>query len=253
MLYRPLFWTAYWCEDWFSASNYRGATAILITSASSKTAFCLAYLINKRRRSGKMVKIIGLTSKRNVEFTAGLRLYDEILEYDSLETAGALQHQDDEWIYVDVAGNDALNDRIRKHFASRRNMLVGVQLGLTNLSPSAPAAATIHFTTNTSLTNIDGSLTSDFKLEQFFMPEWLAVRQKQLTVEQITGMQAQAWKELMTDGKNWVKIARIYGGPAITEAYKSIAQNGTDAASGQIWSLWDGPESSRPANDDSRL
>lgn len=254
MLYRPLFWTAYWCEDWFHSSAYRGATAVLISSASSKTAFCLAYLIRKRRSSGSDVKVIGLTSNRNVTFTTGLDLYDEVLDYGSLESAVTLQDKGHKWIYVDVAGNDELNDRIRKHFSPQKNVLAGVQLGLTNLSPSAPAAATTHFSTNTSL--IDPSKvepTNDLKLEQFFMPEWLAVRQKQLTIEQITGMQAQAWKELMKDGKDWVEIKRVYGGPALVDSYKTIAQNGTDAASGLIWSLWDGPELGRQAVEGSKL
>jgi hypothetical protein len=49
MIYRPLFWTAYWCEDWLHSSNYRGGVSgVVISSASAKTAFCLAYLIGKR-------------------------------------------------------------------------------------------------------------------------------------------------------------------------------------------------------------
>ncbi|KAF8905221.1 hypothetical protein CPB84DRAFT_1845030 [Gymnopilus junonius] len=52
MLYRPLFWTSYWCEDWLNSSNYHGgAHTILISSASSKTAFCLVYIIAKQRQN----------------------------------------------------------------------------------------------------------------------------------------------------------------------------------------------------------
>ncbi|KAI0087432.1 hypothetical protein BDY19DRAFT_893251 [Irpex rosettiformis] len=247
MLYRPLFWTAYWCEDWFNASSYRGATAFLITSASSKTAFCLAYLLKKRRAaSGKTIRIVGLTSTRNVAFTTGLGLYDELFEYGSFESAAPLQSQGDKWIYIDVAGNEGINDRIRKHFAPQKNVVAGVQLGLTNLSPSAPSAATTHFSTNTSLVDArNAEPTGTLKLEQFFMPEWLAIRQKQLTVEQIANVQAQAWKDLMTEGESWVKIEQIYGGPAVVQAYRSIAQNGTDAGTGMILSLWDRPELGR--------
>src|SRR5882762_5192718 len=85
MLYRPLFWTSYWCEDWMFSSKYRGANQILISSASSKTAFCLAYLIKKRIAKGDLsnATLTGITSKRNLGFTKGLHLYDEVLEYDS--------------------------------------------------------------------------------------------------------------------------------------------------------------------------
>ena len=76
MLYRPLFWTSFWAEDWlFTAPTmpYNGAAAILISSASAKTAFCLAYLVQKCNQPG--VTVIGLTSKRNLALTKGLGLY----------------------------------------------------------------------------------------------------------------------------------------------------------------------------------
>ena len=79
------------------------------------------------------------------------------------------------------------------------------------------------------------------------MPEWLAVRRRQMSIPQITTMQAQAWRELMQDGKEWVKIERVYGGAAVEAAYKSIAANGADPTSGMIWSLWDSPGLERKA------
>ncbi|KAI0697031.1 hypothetical protein BC835DRAFT_1270944 [Cytidiella melzeri] len=240
MLYRPLFWTAYWFEDWLYVSKYRGATGVLISSASAKTAFCLAYLLKKRRGSGANLKIIGLTSKRNVAFTTGLGLYDETLDYDSIETAEPLQARNEKWLYVDVAGSKPLTERVRKHFSGQKNVVAGIQLGLTTLSPSAPAATTIHFSTNTSLVEqTDAAPTGDLELEQFFMPEWLVLRQRQMSIGEITGMQTKAWRELMEDGKNWVRIERTYGAHAVVDAYKTISASGTDPTAGMIWSLWD--------------
>ncbi|KAI0346376.1 hypothetical protein BDW22DRAFT_1323844 [Trametopsis cervina] len=247
MLYRPLFWTAFWCEDWLQASKYRGASSILMSSASSKTAFCLAYLVKKRNQNGTVMKVVGLTSNRNLTFTKNLGLYDEVLDYESLETAKSLQDTSEKWVYIDVAGNDVLNERVQRHFAAQSNLMAGIQLGLTNLSPSAPSAATTHFSTNTALVDPAGpvQLCGQLKLEQFFMPEWLVVRRSQMTVLELIAMQAQAWKDLMEDGKDWVKIERLYGGAAIVDAYRRVATNGTDAASGMIWSLWDSPELGR--------
>ena len=82
-------------------------------------------------------------------------------------------------------------------------------------------------------------------MEQFFMPEWLAVRRRQLPIKQITDMQAVAWRELMQDGRDWVRIERVYGGPAVEQAYRDVAQRGMDPTTGMIWSLWDGPEIGR--------
>lgn len=248
MLYRPLFWTAFWCEDWFHQSNFRGATSVLVSSASAKTAFCLAYLIRKRPSKVSSMKVIGLTSRRNVAFTKGLGLYDEVLDYESVETAGSLVSAGTGWLYVDVAGNEALNDRIRARLAPQQNLKAVVQLGLTNLSPSAPSAATTKFTTNTTLDQPPVTTTADGpQTEQFFMPEWLAARRRQLSIAEITAMQAQAWQHLMRDGREWVKIERVYGGSAIDSAYRTIVAKGTDPTSGMIWSLWDSPELARQA------
>lgn len=245
MLYRPLFWTAFWCENWLDAFSYRGADSFLISSASAKTAFCLAYLLVKRRKvASRAVKIVGLTSKRNVAFTRNLHLYDAVVNYDELEGSSELEPSAGKWLYIDVAGNDQLNERITKYFADKKSLIAGVQLGLTNLSPSAPAASSTKFTTNTSLSAPEEGKGS-FVMEQFFMPEWLAVQRKRLRVDEITAMQAHAWHELMRDGKDWVRIVHVHGGPAIERAYREVAERGTDPTIGMVWSLWDSTEFDR--------
>ncbi|RDB30096.1 hypothetical protein Hypma_014145 [Hypsizygus marmoreus] len=256
MLYRPLFWTSYWCEDWLFSSNYRrGASLILISSASSKTAFCLAYLIKKRisrKEISRNVKVIGLTSKRNLQFTQNLGHYDEVLEYGSFTSGRAFSTgMDKRWIYVDVASNEQLNNRILAHFASPYSgKLAGCTiLGLTNLSPASSAADTVDWTSNT-LTlapTSDGSDTDSIssfwpKFENFFMPEWLEVRKHQLSIAEIFSRQNQAWKELMANCVGWVQIERIYGGAAVKKAYEDVANNGLRPDRGFIWSLWDKEE-----------
>ena len=245
MLYRPLFWTAFWCEDWLCAAEYRGATHFLTSSASSKTAFCLAYLLGKRRleEPQRTFKTVALTSKRNVEFTRNLGLYNVVLDYDSFESANIFSTLASKWMYIDVAGNDHLNRRVWDNFAANKALVVlNVQLGLTNLSPSAPSTPSIKFATNTSLSSHNCTLHNDQvgpAVEQFFMPEWLAIRKLQLSVAQIAAMQAKAWRELMRDGKEWVQIEHVFGGERVQQAFKKVARRGTDPTTGAIWSLWD--------------
>jgi hypothetical protein len=241
MLYRPLFWTAYWCEDWLFSSKYRGANQILISSASSKTAFCLAYLIGKRvvRDGLPGFSIVGLTSKRNLAFTKGLSLYDEVLDYDSFTSASALFRIQgtQKWLYVDVAGNESINARVFSHIGSR--LVASIALGLTNLSPSSPDASSSKWSTNTFTENDTKSPSaSPTTLEQFFMPEWLAVRRHQLSIAQITSLQRQAWRELITDCRNWVKMDHIFGGEGVKAAYEDVAKGGLGPDKGLIWSLW---------------
>ncbi|KAG9313370.1 hypothetical protein JVU11DRAFT_5687 [Chiua virens] len=155
MLYRPLFWTSFWCEDWFHTSKYRGgASRILISSASAKTAFCLAYLIRKRAATDNdgrmsMRQVIGLTSSKNYVFTKNLGLYDHVLNYDEFESAPVLNEPLQKWIYIDVAGNEHLNARIFAHFSDTNRDLAGsVALGLTNLSPSSKSDSADKWTRN---------------------------------------------------------------------------------------------------------
>lgn len=253
MLYRPLFWTAFWCEDWLAASSFRsGATNFLISSASSKTAFCLAYLLRKRFKKGDFggsANVVGLTSSRNVNFTKGLGLYDKVIDYGSLAAyLNSLVDPISKWIYVDVAGNDGLNSQLRAYFAhpASAKLLAHISLGVTNLHPAAPPDASSSWTQNTQLLTAASQSISDNTVqlpdpEQFFMPEWLIVRKTQLSVAQITQMQLVAWRDLMRDCRDWVKIERVYGGDAVLDAYDEVVKAGSPDK-GLIWSLWNAGE-----------
>ncbi|KAJ7263140.1 hypothetical protein B0H12DRAFT_1012481 [Mycena haematopus] len=236
MLYRPLFWTAYWFEDWIFSLGYRGATAFLISSASAKTAFCAAYLVGKRRSRGESsIKIVGLTSKRNVAFTKGLGLYDAVLEYDTFETALGKE----KWVYVDVAGNDAFNKRLFEHFRTQTTsgeLITPVALGMTTVAPASEKASSLDWSTNT-FTASSGA--PKLELEQFFMVEWLNVRKHQLSLHEIFRRQKQAWAELMVDCVPWVRLEHVSGGDAVKNAYDKIASSGFSPDVGFIWSLWD--------------
>jgi len=244
MVYRPLFWTSYWCEGWLSSSGYRsGATTILISSASSKTAFCLAYLIRKRIASGgtsASTKIIGLTSRKNVPFTQRLDLYHEVLDYDQFTTSPSLQGKGNKQrIYLDVAGNEELNKRILHFFASQDQdgFAALISLGMTNVLPSQLSASTVDWKEN----KYRGEPTKESGLafEPFFMPEWLNVRKSQLPREEIFKRQNQAWKDLMKDGIGWVRLLRCAGGTRIRDEYMRLSREGLAPDTGMVWSLWE--------------
>ncbi|KAH7926170.1 hypothetical protein BV22DRAFT_1111900 [Leucogyrophana mollusca] len=253
MLYRPLFWTSFWCEDWLNSTDYRGgASRVLLSSASSKTAFCLAYLINKRvsQATGPIArsrKVIGLTSKKNLEFTKRLGLYDEVLEYDSFTSSAAMHLADEKWVYVDVAGNDSLNAKIFAHFESsvQPNMVACIALGLTNLSPAADDASSTKWSKN-DFSDKPGMSSVDKKIpevEQFFMPEWLVVRKHQLSVSEIAKLQKDAWTGLMQDCLGWgVNLRRVRGPEEVKKAYADVVRTGIPPHEGFIWTLWEDDE-----------
>jgi hypothetical protein len=237
MLYRPLFWTSYWCEDWLYSSSYRGnSTRILISSASAKTAFCLAYLVKKRRVPG--LKVVGLTSRGNLKFTKRLGLYDEVLVY---EDVGTMKVVGEKWIYVDVAGNEKLNKKVVERFGDNGSLVANIALGMTNLSPSSSPSSIKNWSTNTFSNPPSPSKTASASSspEEFFMVEWLNVRKHELPPSEIFAMQNMAWAELMRDCVEWVELERVYGAEAVKGAYERIVGGGLGPDKGFIWSLWD--------------
>lgn len=248
MLYRPLFWTSFWCEDWLFLGfqeHYRGATRFLISSASAKTAFSLAFCIKHRiaKEGLKGIQIVGLTSKRNVNFTKGLGLYDSVVDYDTFTQSGAVDvSRKEKWVYADVAGNDELNNRIWQHFVSggaKEKLVAAVQLGMTTLAPDATSKAESVDLMTVADAASPSSKDGKLRLEAFFTVVWLAHRRQSLTVAQIAEIQAAAWAALMDQGKDWVKLERVYGAEKVRSEYERVRREGLGPDVGQIWSLWD--------------
>ena len=78
-LLRPLFMLSFLVDDFLGENDFYGARSVMLSSASSKTAFGLAHLLHTRRNG---IRVIGLTSAVNVDFVRSLGCYDEVLTYD---------------------------------------------------------------------------------------------------------------------------------------------------------------------------
>src|ERR1700752_4479796 len=76
-LLRPLFMLSFLVDDYLAENEMFGAKGVMLSSASSKTAFGLAHLLHTR----KNVRVIGLTSASNVAFVQSLGCYDEGVNY----------------------------------------------------------------------------------------------------------------------------------------------------------------------------
>lgn len=110
MLYRPLFMTSFLIDDFIADNDFFGAKAVVISSASSKTALGAAFRTFNARRGE--VEVIGLTSAGNVDFVERLGCYDRVLAYEDLSTLPA----DTPVVYLDIAGNNRLRHDVHHHF-----------------------------------------------------------------------------------------------------------------------------------------
>jgi hypothetical protein len=129
ILLRPLFLVSWLASIYFSERAFFGAQDFIITSASSKTASALAYLLHKL---GAPIEVIGLTSTRNVPFVGKLDYYDRVVSYDNLDELEPGRTG----VLFDVAGDGELKARI--HALYGNNLRHSAQVGLAHWDAPAP-------------------------------------------------------------------------------------------------------------------
>lgn len=116
-LLRPLFGTGWLIDDQLSEDP--SLTALVLSSASSKTALSLAWCARRRG-----VKVIGLTSAASVELLRGLGLCDQVVPYEAagdLSLAGPAA-------YVDFAARADVTAAVHRALgpALVRSVIVGL-------------------------------------------------------------------------------------------------------------------------------
>ena len=98
LVLRPLFSLSFFCAEYLKEERFFGAKRILISSASSKAALGLAFLLAQARSND--VEIIGMTSSANLNFVVRQRIYDDVVAYDSVSS---LSHTPT--VFVDLSGD----------------------------------------------------------------------------------------------------------------------------------------------------
>jgi hypothetical protein len=114
-LLRPLFTTSFLIDDFLADNAGFGATQVLLSSASSKTAYGTAFCLAQRRGQPGALRSVGLTSRANLGFTRALGCYDDVLAYDDL--AGLDRNAPA--VYVDFSGSASLRRAIHEAFGDR--------------------------------------------------------------------------------------------------------------------------------------
>ncbi|KAJ3006416.1 UNVERIFIED_CONTAM: hypothetical protein HDU68_004070 [Siphonaria sp. JEL0065] len=171
---------------------------VLVSSASSKTSFCFGQLA---RDSG--FKVIGLTSKKNLEWTRGLGVYDSVVGYDEIATLKHVVINTKGVIYVDVAGDVSIKKRVIAAAGGSRNVKKVVGVGISHFDPQDN---TTHSPTPESHKK-GGKIDS----ELFFAPEWIKKRIAQVGhVEVLKGV-PRGWGLLMSRVKDWIKFQEFEG------------------------------------------
>ncbi len=111
MLVRPLFITSFMLADFLQDNAFFGARRLLISSASSKTAYGTAFCLAQDRG----IELLALTSARNRGFVEHLGCYHRAADYGSLEALDTELPT----LYVDFSGDEALRERVHRHLGAQ--------------------------------------------------------------------------------------------------------------------------------------
>jgi Protein of unknown function (DUF2855) len=191
-LLRPLFMLSFLVDDFLAENEFFGARSVILSSASSKTAFGLAHLLHTRGG----LRVIGLTSAVNADYVASLGCYHDVVTYDRLS---ALPN-DAPVAFVDMAGNTELRARLHQHFGDQ--MKYSGRIGLTHRasSPDEPP--------------LPGA-----KPAWFFAPDQIRKRAKQWGPGGIEKRFGAAWAGFAPNLEKWLTIVDSRGPEAVQRVY----------------------------------
>ncbi len=214
-LFRPLFTTSFLLDDVHRAAETFGAETLILSSASSKTALGLAYLMARTRPKG--LKIIGLTSPRNVEFCAALGVYDDILPYDEINQLPRVATA-----FVDMAGNADVLRAIHGHLGDA--LKNSCRVGLTHWQNTA---------------NFVEGLSGGPKPYFFFAPTYAQQRIADWGRAGFQSRLAEAWGAFISDASAWLQLRHRAGAEAVKAQYLQMLIGQIDPAEGHVLSMWD--------------
>ena len=216
-LLRPLFVTSFLIDDFLADNGFFGAGAVLLSSASSKTAYGTAFCLAQRRATGG-AKVIGLTSLGNMAFTESLGCYDEVLTYDSIANLPA----DVPTVYVDFSGSVVVRANIHQHFGDQ-------------LTYSCSVGGT-HWEALGSGKGLPGPRPT-----LFFAPAQIKKRNADWGAAGLQQRLAEAWSAFMqpvTDAETpWLRVVRGRGTAAVESTYAALLAGRVNPAEGHMLSL----------------
>jgi hypothetical protein len=212
-LLRPLFTTSFLLDDLHRENNNFGANTLVLSSASSKTAIGVAFLMARDKPKG--LEIVGLTSAGNVAFTESLGCYDKVVTYDAIESLPKT-----ETAFVDMAGDADTLRRIHAHFDEQ--LTNSCRVGLTHWQ-------------NTS--NHIEELKGGPKPEFFFAPSYAQQRIKDWTPQGFQERVGKASSAFFEHAASWMHVTQQNGAAAVQSTYSEMLAGRIDPATGHILSM----------------
>ena len=204
LVLRPLFVTALLLDLLLSEEPPDRVQTVILTSASSKTAYGLAHLLGERP-----VRTIGLTSAGRVAWVESLRLYDAVLAYEDLHELRAERGV----VLVDFAGDRGIVRSLHERLGE--TLIRSILVGFTHWQAEAD----------------EGPVPGPAP-EFFFAPAELARRGRELGQ-----LYASAWERFAPVAERTVRIERVKDGAHLVRLYHALLEGRADPAAGYVVSI----------------
>ncbi len=200
MVYRPLFFTSYLIDDFLADNDMFGASTVVLASASSKTAFGTAHLL--QQRDG--LTVVGLTSPGNVAFVEGLGCYDHVLSYGDIALL-----PDGPAALVDMSGNAAVVRAVHERYGDElvHSMIVGLTHWEDRVGSMEP---------------LPGPQQS-----MFFAPSQIEKRHADWGAGVVESKLAEAWGPFIRKVSDWVEIEHASGPDAVSNVFAETLEGST--------------------------
>ena len=212
ILYRPLFITSFMLDDFLGDNDFFGAETIVVSSASSKTAYGTAFCMGLRAQRPRLV---ALTSTPNVDFTASLGCYDDVVTYDDVAQVPA----DRPTLYMDVAGSIPLRKTIHEHFGEL--LVYDAIVGATHLDPLLDESK-----------GLPGPQPT-----LFFAPTQIDKRRQDWGPGQIAKRYGVAWRSFVPAVERWVDVIESKGPEGLRDTWLEVLAGRTAPRVGHVVSL----------------
>ena len=203
VLFRPLFMTSLMLADFLSDHRHFGADTVVISSASSKTSYGTAFLLEGVHR-------VGLTSEPNREFTESLGCYDEVRAYDEVDDLPQTQA-----VYVDIAGDGALRRRVHERLRPLYSAVVGA-----SHHEAAP--------------DLDDADLPGGAPTFFFAPDQMRKRYADWGPDGVENRHAEAWHRFAPVVADWVDVVVGRGPQALSDTWREVLSGATPPRIGHI-------------------
>jgi hypothetical protein len=196
LILRPLFGTSFLLADFVG----EGEETVVLGSASSKTAYGLAFLLKRR--------VVGLTSARNREFVESLGVYDRVLTYDDVDALV----EEGPLVFVDMSGDAGVIGRVHESATVQRFVVVGA----------------------THWQETGGGFGEG---EFFFAPTHIETMGESLGQGELMRQMGEAWVALMGRVDGWMDIERAEGPEDLERIWRSLVDGDVDPRKGYVLSL----------------